>query len=208
MATAALTPTTERWPAALPRPYVGFGLGLDVPATSTPTLDVRLDGGLDVRGRVRFGLVLATRSPTVPYADGDAELMTGGNVLATVGFDAGRNRPVWLTMGLGGHWFDLHGSDARRTISVLGISVGMGTGPFREGAGGIATSFGVEVPFRVTEWLALQPYFLVEAGSYDPDDLRGHVDVFVPVAVRFGVKLTTMRHIGAGLPPGGRARRR
>ena len=33
-------------------------------------------------------------------------------------------------------------------------------------------------------------------------------DVLVPVAVRFGVKLTTMKHIGSGLPQLGQKRRR
>ena len=198
----------EPWPAALPRPYFGLGVGLDVPVTSSPTLDVRLEGGIDVRGRVRLGVALAPRSPTVLYAPGTADLMTGGSALAMVGFDVGRERPVWLWAGLGGHWFDLHGDDSRGTISIGGFRMDLGGGAFSRDGGGVATSLGLEVPFKVAEWLSLQPYVLVEAGSYDPDDVRGYARTLVPVAVRFGVKLTTMRHIGAGLPPAGRPRAR
>ena len=186
------------WPGLRPRFYVSLGTGLDVPTTSSPTADLRAELGFDLRSRVRFGAVVASRAPSVLYAPLEGTWMSGGSALASVGFDVGRGRPVWLSLGLGGHWFDIEATRSRANLGGLGTPVvvsGSSTS-----AGGIAASIGVSVPRRLSEWLVLEPYVLVQGGSYDPSDVADHARILVPVSLRLGFKVTGMKHVGAGVP--------
>ena len=194
-------PVDVPWPAPRPRVYVGLGGGVDVPATSTPTPDLRAEVGVDFGGRFRTGLVLASRAPSVLYLPDDARWMTGLSALATASFDVGRRSPVWLTVGLGAHAFDLHGTRSRGSLSVPGVTVTVPGTTFSARGSGVAGSFGVSVPRRLSDWAALEPYLLIEGGSYDPDDVRGNALVLVPMSLRAGFKVTILRHVGAGLPP-------
>jgi hypothetical protein len=193
------SPSTP-WPAPRPRFYASLGGGADVPTSSTPTVDLRGGGGIDVQGWLRIGGVVASRAPSVLYAPSDSRWMGGWSLLSTIGFDVGRRRPVWLTVGFGGHRLDLHGTRTRADLSLPGVTIAVPGTTTRASAGGVAASFGVSVPRRLGEHAVLDPFVLLQFESFDPDDVRGEADVLVPLSLRVGIQVTLLRHGGAGLP--------
>jgi hypothetical protein len=218
VATVRISPH-ELWPAERPRMFGTIALGIDGVIGASPTASLSLDLGVDLAGWLRLGGSAAVVGPSVLLYPDDATLMYGGDLVPLAAWvtPTPNRRMLWIGAGVGVRFFEYGGSNGtgdattawlRQLADDIGASTGAwswtgSTDPGMDTA--LLIRVEVQGAIRLAEWMALAPWLQLQTNILSQKDVAvGRPDLLFPLAIRGGVAVVLMRHVGPGLPPAGR----
>lgn len=188
------------WDGRKVRVWLTLGNAVTVPIASTPSVEFRLDSGLDFRNRFRVGLGLGGTAPSYFYVPYGSDRVSSTEFHAMAYGTLGPKRRLLLGGGAGFRLFQIEGDGGGEQFNVNGTSISIPGVGSTEFISSLNLRLEARLAFRVAEWLSLSPWVALSFDLYDFSETLGSFHPLAPVEARIGISLTTMRHVGRGAP--------